>query len=43
MIATRNQAKKQGDFAGADNIRDTLKSAGVVLQDARAGTSWRRQ
>lgn len=43
LIAQRNQAKLDKDYAGADAIREQLKAAGVVLEDSRAGTSWRRE
>ncbi|RLA44433.1 MAG: cysteine--tRNA ligase [Gammaproteobacteria bacterium] len=42
LIAEREQAKKNKDYAGADAIRAQLKSQGVVLEDSREGTRWRR-
>ncbi len=42
-IAERVQAKKDKQFARADQIRDELKAQGVVLEDARTGTTWRRE
>ncbi|MGE4109698.1 MAG: cysteine--tRNA ligase [Burkholderiales bacterium] len=41
-IAGRTAAKKAKNFAEADRIRDELKSAGVILEDGAAGTTWRR-
>ncbi|MDI9245780.1 cysteine--tRNA ligase [Marinobacter sp. CHS3-4] len=42
MIQARTDARKNKDFAEADRIRDELASKGVILDDSREGTSWRR-
>jgi cysteinyl-tRNA synthetase len=42
LIAKRNQAKADKDYAGADAVREELKAMGVVLEDSRDGTKWRR-
>jgi cysteinyl-tRNA synthetase len=42
MIQARNQARKNRNFAEADRIRDELADRGVILDDSREGTSWRR-
>lgn len=42
MIERRVQAKRDKNWADADAIRDQLKEAGIVLEDAASGTSWRR-
>jgi|JI10StandDraft_1071094.scaffolds.fasta_scaffold10137_2 cysteinyl-tRNA synthetase len=42
LIAARQAAKTNKDFAQADQIRKDLLAAGVVLEDSRAGTTWRR-
>ena len=42
LIAKRNQAKADKDYAGADGVREELKALGVVLEDSREGTKWRR-
>lgn len=42
LIEKRNAAKKAGDYAAADAVRDQLLESGVSIQDGRDGTSWRR-
>ena len=42
LIAKRNQAKADKDYAEADAVREELKAMGVVLEDSREGTKWRR-
>ncbi len=42
LIEERNQARKNKDFARADEIRDELKTAGIELEDTRQGVKWRR-
>lgn len=41
-IAERQQAKADRDFARADELRDYLAEQGVILEDSREGTTWRR-
>ncbi|MDP6968681.1 MAG: cysteine--tRNA ligase [Gammaproteobacteria bacterium] len=43
LVAQRQQAKTDRDFALADQVREQLKAAGVVLEDSRSGTRWRRE
>jgi cysteinyl-tRNA synthetase len=44
QIQARVEAKKNKDWAKADEIRDQLKSQGVILEDIAGGeTSWRRE
>ncbi|MGB2375532.1 MAG: cysteine--tRNA ligase [Porticoccaceae bacterium] len=42
LIAARQQAKQDRDFAKADEIRQQLLDGGVILEDSREGTKWRR-
>jgi cysteinyl-tRNA synthetase len=42
-IAEREVARRRGDFARADKIRADLSSAGVILEDRKAGTRWKRK
>jgi cysteinyl-tRNA synthetase len=42
LVAQRNQAKEDRDFALSDQIRDQLKDAGVVVEDSKEGTRWKR-
>jgi cysteinyl-tRNA synthetase len=42
-VAARNTAKKSRNFALADAIRKELLDAGVVLEDSREGTRWKRK
>lgn len=41
VIAERNGARKQKDFARADDLRKQLEAAGVELMDSAVETSWR--
>ncbi|MDR1506856.1 MAG: cysteine--tRNA ligase [Treponema sp.] len=42
LVARRTAAKQAKDFAGADAIRNTLKKQGIILEDGKTGTTWRR-
>ncbi|WP_313343143.1 cysteine--tRNA ligase [Lacrimispora sp.] len=42
MIEARQQARKDKDFALADEIRGKLLEQGIVLEDTREGVKWKR-
>ncbi|MDR2966053.1 MAG: hypothetical protein LBU88_09790, partial [Treponema sp.] len=42
LITKRAEAKKAKDFAAADNIRQSLKDRGIILEDSPSGTSWKK-
>lgn len=42
LIAERQQARKDRNFARADEIRDLLLSKGIILEDTREGVRWKR-
>ncbi len=41
LIAERNEARKQKQWARSDQIRDQLKEMGVTIEDSKDGTTWR--
>lgn len=42
LIEARQQARKNKDFAKADEIRDELLAKGIQLKDTREGVTWTR-
>lgn len=42
LIAQREAARKDKNFAESDRIRDALSAVGVILEDAAGVTRWRR-
>ena len=42
LIAERAEAKKAKNWARADEIRDSLKEQGIILEDSAAGTKWKK-
>ena len=43
QIALRNAARRSGRYADSDLIRENLLTAGVILEDTKAGTRWKRK
>ena len=42
LIARRNDARANKDWAAADGFRDQLSEMGITIEDGPAGTTWRR-
>lgn len=42
LIQKRNEARKNRNFALADQIRDELKARNIILEDTPQGTRWKR-
>lgn len=42
QIAARAQAKKDKNYALADEIRNRLKEQGIILEDTPQGTTWKK-
>lgn len=43
LVAERDQAKQNKQYQRADEIRQQLADGGIVLEDSREGTRWRRE
>ena len=43
LIAARDTARANKEFIRADEVRDALLAAGVILEDTGQGTLWRRK
>ena len=43
LIVQRNDSRDSKNWSKADEIRDQLLALGIILDDSREGTSWRRQ
>ncbi|QYJ96443.1 cysteine--tRNA ligase [Shewanella alkalitolerans] len=43
LIAERNRARAEKDWAAADVARDGLNALGVILEDGPEGTTWRKK
>ncbi|NVK23623.1 MAG: cysteine--tRNA ligase [Gammaproteobacteria bacterium] len=42
LIAKRNQARADKDWAAADSARDELTALGIIIEDGAGGTTWRK-
>ena len=42
LVEERLAARKAKNWARADEIRDSLKARGIVLEDSVSGTRWKR-
>ena len=42
LIAQRQQARKERNWAEADRIRDELKAMGITLMDTKQGVQWKK-
>jgi cysteinyl-tRNA synthetase len=43
LVTRRNEARRNRDFAESDRIRQQLLDRGIVIEDTREGTKWRRK
>jgi len=43
LVAERTQAKKQRNFARADQIRNELAEKGILIEDSKDGVRWKRK
>ncbi|RKY31242.1 MAG: hypothetical protein DRP67_03015 [Candidatus Omnitrophota bacterium] len=43
LIKEREEARKRKDYKRADEIREYLKKKGIILQDTKYGTIWKRE
>ena len=42
LIAERRQARRDRSFQRADGIREQLLKMGIILEDTKEGTRWKR-
>jgi cysteinyl-tRNA synthetase len=43
LVTQRNNARRNRDFAESDRLRKELLDRGIVIEDTREGTKWRRK
>jgi cysteinyl-tRNA synthetase len=42
LIEERVEARRNRDYQRADEIRDSLQDRGILLEDTKEGTRWKR-
>ena len=42
LIAARQAARSEKNWAEADRIRDVLKDMGIVIMDSKQGVQWKK-
>lgn len=42
ILAVRQKARTEKDWGTADQVRDALKEAGIIVEDGPEGSTWRR-
>jgi len=43
LMAERQNARQQRNFARSDEIRDLLAEKGIILEDTKDGVRWKRK
>ena len=43
LVAQRNEARRERNFAESDRLRTELLDRGILIEDTREGTKWRRK
>jgi cysteinyl-tRNA synthetase len=43
LVQARNEAKKSRNFALSDQLRQQLLEQGIILEDTKSGTRWKRK
>jgi len=43
LIAERDEMRRKGNYARADEIRQNLQKADIILEDSKVGTRWKRK
>ncbi len=43
LVAQRNEARRNRNFGESDRLRKELLDRGIVMEDTREGTKWRRK